>query len=115
MNRCPEYLFRHPDGTLVYVSADAEHFTYESFRMFIGSENVPMTEVQITSRVQRARDGGTTTFNTEVGLFHSPSTMFGNKGEPTLNGSAMVRQSPDDYIITENEEGVLITARKMIG
>lgn len=69
--RQPEYLFELPDGQYLYVSADKYAYSYESFRLYVGSPDA-MRQIPVQN-VRRARDGGTTFVTTTEGELFSPT------------------------------------------
>lgn len=107
--RKPEYLFRLADGNYLYVSADKYRYSYESFRMWIGSGE-EMREV-IVKRVGRYRDGGTTQIDTEEGVFFNPIGFAFRDRKSTWKDEEMTRLDLNDFVIVENDRRVTVRPR----
>ena len=99
MKRKPEYLLLFPDGRFLYVSADSENYSYESFRLFVGY-GAELREVPIT-KVERFRDGGTTYIYTSQGTLYSPRRLS-KEAKPTWNDVELERLDATRYNIVEN-------------
>ena len=109
--RRPEYLFQDEHGAFViYVSAAKYSYSYESFRLFMGTLSGEFREIPIR-RVVRMRDGGTTYIHTEEGTLYSPS-KFGHAGAvATWQGPAgheLREYDPRKFPIVETPQGVRI-------
>lgn len=109
--RVYEYLFQSTTGKpLVYVSVDKYTYSYESFKLFVGSVGVTMNQIHVKN-VERYRDGGTTYVYTEKGILFSPARQIAGK-DATWNGEKVVRLDPKDYDIAETNEGVVMITKK---
>jgi hypothetical protein len=109
--RVCEYLFQNSTGkSLVYVSADKYKYSYESFKLFVGSAGVTMNQIHVKN-VERYRDGGTTYVYTEKGVLFSPTPYHSGK-DATWNGEKVVLLDPKDYDIAETNEGVVMITKK---
>ncbi len=110
--RKPEYLFAEERGEfLIYVSADKYNYSYERFKLFIGTfGDVELREIPIR-QVKRMRDGGTTYIHTEEGSLYSPSRL-GHAGSVATwkgpDGHKLVEYDPKKFSITETEHSVRI-------
>lgn len=69
----PLYLAMGPDDTLYYAE-EASGLGKLMWRFYMGTEHA-MREVRVVD-VMRARDGGSTWINTEIGTFYSPSPSY---------------------------------------
>jgi hypothetical protein len=106
------YLFVLPDGQVIYVSQDVHHFTYESFRFFIGPWD-DLQETEITQAL-RYRDGGTTVIKTVLGTLFQPTPIEADKratwtpveGDP-IELRRIENLGPYDF--TETEAGVTMS------
>lgn len=110
--RRTEYLCMAPDGMFVYVSADKFNYSYESFRLYVGT-GISMRRIEIID-VERYRDGGTTYIETPERWFFSPSP-FSVERDPNLvpkwGATKLVNLDVSDYDITETNDGVVITKK----
>lgn len=107
--RKPEYLFLGENVAFwIYVSASKYHYSYESFRFFIGEPGaLDLREVPI-QQVRRMRDGGTTYIHTAEGTLYSPSKWGHVDPTPTWKGPEgykLVRRDASQFDITESEYG----------
>ena len=94
-----EYVYRLGDGRIVLVTASEHHFSYESFRLYIGN-GVNMREIPV-QRVERYRDGGTTFIHTREGVFFSPSPFADQSLSPTWDGQSMELLDKDAFVVEE--------------
>ncbi|MFI5240687.1 MAG: hypothetical protein ACHQUB_03185 [Candidatus Saccharimonadia bacterium] len=116
--RVPEYLFALPDGEIIYVSADMHHYTYKTFRFFIGPP-ASLREVPVL-RVDRYRDGGTTYVRTEEGTLFSP-TRYAREGHaakaawtPTDGDAIVLRQLDHSQVnAVETDLGVTMAVNPL--
>lgn len=115
--RQPEYLFRvagpmghprDPPETLIYVSASKYHYSYESFRLFVGQNGLLM-RFPVTA-VDRYRDGGTTYVKAAEGVLYSP-TSFKTDRKAMWRDQELVKLVPLEYEIHEDETSAWIKPR----
>ncbi len=91
-DRQPEYVFKAKDNSLwVYVDAAKLNYSYESYRLFVGSLKA-MKEYKIKD-VERYRDGGTTYITLKNGgVLFSPTPFERNKPATLSNASGKVTE-----------------------
>lgn len=80
--RQPEYLYRRPDGVIIFADNVKHGYTYERMRLFMG---VPgkLVEVPIL-KLERYRDGGTTFIKTDLGILFSPTPVADGRNIPAV-------------------------------
>lgn len=108
-----EYLFRLWNGELLLVTAvdvlAAPGHYYESFRLYIGAEDEPMEQLDV-SGVNRWKDGGTTGIYTADADLFSPSPLVLDRGA-TWDEHPVTALDPDEYAIDEPEDGPAVVRR----
>jgi hypothetical protein len=92
--RSTEYLFKKPDGTMIYIDSAKYGSSYDSFRVFVGKPG-QMKEKKVKN-VERFRDGGTTNVVTETGEKMISPTPFSGKS-PTWNGVDIKKVDSQKY------------------
>lgn len=108
--RITEYLFMAAGGQYFYVCADKYNYSYESFRLFVGTP--PNLRPIKIKHVERYRDGGTTYIRTDEGILFSPSPFKEGVKATWTNVDKfeidLVKLDPSQFKITETEDGVTI-------
>lgn len=114
IQRTIEYLVRTDEGLYVCVTSDHFHYTYETFRAFVGTELDNLVEVAVRD-VQRFHDGGSTYVYTEAGMLSMPvdtavdTDSKDPHDQPGFAGAPFTRLNTVEYTVTETEGGACVT------
>ena len=78
------------------------NWDYEDFVLFVEHSQTGFSQIKI-KHVYRARDGGTTTIDSEMGEFFFPQTLTqggaDGKVDPTFNGQKLLLYKPEEFCV----------------
>lgn len=108
--RREEYMFKLPNGELLYVSNDKYQFAYGKMKMYVGKPG-EMKEVPITD-ITRLKDGGTTYMQTPQGVLFVPSSLSVDQTGPSFGDTKLERVDSSGFEVKEDKNGVSIKKKK---